>query len=136
MYCIRTSSSLTQRSAENDIVLMNEVYKERFPAAADQMEEKLRELVARISADLSGGSSGSGAPAAGHSTISPSASAAELSAIERDGAGRFVAHHILEMARDCLDKSQQKLVTARYLYHLVENLEHLLVDVRHFRKMA
>ena len=45
----RTSSSLMQRSAENDIVLMNEVYKERFPAAAAQMEEKLTELVSRIS---------------------------------------------------------------------------------------
>ena len=119
-----------QRSAENDIVLMNEVYKERFPAAAAQMEEKLTELVSRISTDMSGmgGSGPTGSPSS--APASGAASAASGGGIERDGAGRFVAHHILEMARDCLEKSQQKLVTARYLYHLVENLEHLLADVR------
>ena len=124
-----TSSSLMQRSAENDIVLMNEVYKERFPAAAAQMEEKLTELVSRISTDMSGMGGDSGAT--GSPSSSPATgSATAASGIERDGAGCFVAHHILEMARDCLEKSQQKLVTARYLYNLVENLEHLLADVR------
>ena len=123
----RTSSSLMQRSTENDIVLMNEVYKERFPAAAAQMEEKLTELVSRISTDMSGmgGGGATGSPSSAPAT----GAATAASGIERDGAGRFVAHHILEMARDCLEKSQQKLVTARYLYHLVENLEHLLADV-------
>ena len=107
-------------------MLMNEVYKERFPAAAAQMEEKLSDLVARISADMSGGTTGS--PLSESAAASGSSIAA--TEIERDGAGRLVAHHILDMARDCFEKSQQKLVTARYLYHLVENLEHLLADVR------
>lgn len=43
---------------------------------------------------------------------------------------RFVHHQIIEMARDCLQKSQEKLITSRYFYEMSENLEHLLMEVR------
>lgn len=42
---------------------------------------------------------------------------------------RFVHHQVIEMARDCLQKSQEKLITTRYFYEMNESLEHLLVEV-------
>ena len=38
---------------------------------------------------------------------------------------RFVHHQTLEMARDCLQKSEDKLITSRYFYEMSENLEKL-----------
>jgi len=43
---------------------------------------------------------------------------------------RFVHHQVLEMARDCLQKSKDKLITSRYFYEMSENLEKLLLQVR------
>ena len=43
---------------------------------------------------------------------------------------RFVHHQVLEMARDCLQKSEDKLITSRYFYEMSENLEKLLIQVR------
>ena len=34
------------------------------------------------------------------------------------------------MAKDCLQKSQEKVITSRYFYELSENLEKLLTEVR------
>lgn len=42
---------------------------------------------------------------------------------------RFVHHQVIEMARDCLQKSREKLVTTRYFFEMNENLEHLLIEV-------
>lgn len=46
-----------------------------------------------------------------------------------DGVLSFIQHQILELARDCLDKSREGLITSRYFYELQENLEKLLQDV-------
>merc|ERR1719158_1459163 len=43
---------------------------------------------------------------------------------------RFVHHQLLEMARDCVTKSRERLVTSRYFYEMSENLEKLLVQTR------
>lgn len=43
---------------------------------------------------------------------------------------RFVHHQVIEMARDCLQKSQEKLITTRYFFEMSENLERLLMEVR------
>lgn len=43
---------------------------------------------------------------------------------------RFVHHQVIEMARDCLQKSQEKLITTRYFFEMNENLEHLLMEVK------
>lgn len=45
---------------------------------------------------------------------------------------RFVHHQVIEMARDCLQKSKEKLVTSRYFYEMSENLERLLSEVCNF----
>lgn len=47
-----------------------------------------------------------------------------------DGVLGFIQHQLVELVRDCLDKSQKGLVTSRYFAELQENLEKLLHEVR------
>ena len=46
-----------------------------------------------------------------------------------DGVLSFIHHQLMELSRDCLDKSRHGLITSRYFYELQENLEKLLQDV-------
>lgn len=46
-----------------------------------------------------------------------------------DGALSFIHHQVIELARDCLAKSQEGLITTVYFYELQENMEKLLKDV-------
>lgn len=46
-----------------------------------------------------------------------------------DGVLGFIQHQLVELARDCLDKSQKGLVTSRYFAELQEKLEKLLYEV-------
>uniref|UniRef100_A0A8C5DB12 non-specific serine/threonine protein kinase n=1 Tax=Gouania willdenowi TaxID=441366 RepID=A0A8C5DB12_GOUWI len=87
-------------SYDNEIVMMNHVYRERFPKATAQMEERLLEIVTHFSPD----------------------SALPLA----DGVLGFIQHQLVELVRDCLDKSQTGLVTSRYFAELQEKLEKLL----------
>ncbi|XP_069558422.1 microtubule-associated serine/threonine-protein kinase 3 isoform X5 [Brachyistius frenatus] len=87
-------------SFDNEIVMMNHVYRERFPKATAQMEERLLEIVTHCSPDSS-------LPLA-------------------DGVLGFIQHQLVELVRDCLDKSQTGLVTTRYFAELQEKLEKLL----------
>ncbi|CAJ1060830.1 microtubule-associated serine/threonine-protein kinase 3 isoform X1 [Xyrichtys novacula] len=87
-------------SFDNEIVMMNHVYKERFPKATAQMEERLLEIISHCSPDSS-------LPLA-------------------DGVLGFIQHQLVELVRDCLDKSQKDLVTSRYFAELQEKLEKLL----------
>ncbi|XP_039175671.1 microtubule-associated serine/threonine-protein kinase 2 isoform X4 [Crotalus tigris] len=89
-------------SFDSEIVMMNHVYKERFPKATAQMEERLAEFIA--------------------------SSAPENVLQLADGVLSFIHHQIIELARDCLDKSREGLITSRYFYELQENLEKLLQD--------
>ena len=102
------SSPIRSPVVDNEIVLMNTLYKERFPKATKQMEERLSNFIAQ------------------NETLSTAADiAADSVAIVR-----FVHHQVLEMARDCLQKSEDKLITSRYFYEMSENLEKLLIQVR------
>ncbi|MEQ2302817.1 Microtubule-associated serine/threonine-protein kinase 3 [Ameca splendens] len=87
-------------SFDNEIVMMNHVYKERFPRATAQMEDRLLEIVTQNSPDSS-------LPLA-------------------DGVLGFIQHQLVELVRDCLDKSQKGLVTSRYFAELQEKLDKLL----------
>ncbi|XP_011472592.1 microtubule-associated serine/threonine-protein kinase 2 isoform X4 [Oryzias latipes] len=89
-------------SFDHEIMMMNHVYKERFPKATAQMEERLAELLA------------SSAP----EKVCPLA----------DGVLSFIHHQLIELSRDCLEKSREDLITSRYFYELQENLEKLLQD--------
>lgn len=89
-------------SFDSEIIMMNHVYKERFPKATAQMEERLAEFISCNTPD----------------SVLPLA----------DGALSFIHHQVIEMARDCLDKSRSGLITSHYFYELQENLEKLLQD--------
>ncbi|XP_053325907.1 microtubule-associated serine/threonine-protein kinase 2 isoform X2 [Spea bombifrons] len=87
-------------SYDGEIVLVNHIYKERFPKATAQMEERLAELITDNAPE------------------NPLA----------DGVLNFVHHQVVELARDCLSKSQDGLITSRYFYELQEKLTKLLRD--------
>ncbi|XP_078527835.1 microtubule-associated serine/threonine-protein kinase 2 isoform X2 [Lissotriton helveticus] len=89
-------------SYDGEIVMMNHVYKERFPKATAQMEERLAEFTTSNDPE----------------NVLPLA----------DGVLSFIHHQVIELARDCLDKSKEGLITSRYFYELQENLEKLLQD--------
>ncbi|KAB0399848.1 hypothetical protein E2I00_002221, partial [Balaenoptera physalus] len=116
-------------SFDSEIIMMNHVYKERFPKALTrpfrlsssragsegkshlscfdlqataQMEEHLAEFISSNTPD----------------NVLPLA----------DGTLSFIHHQVIEMARDCLDKSRSGLITSHYFYELQENLEKLLQD--------
>ncbi|KAK0155199.1 Microtubule-associated serine/threonine-protein kinase 3 [Merluccius polli] len=87
-------------SFDNETVMMNHVYRERFPKATAQMEERLLEVIRHCCPD----------------SCLPLA----------DGVLGFIQHQLAELGRDCLDKSQKGLVTSRYFAELQEKLEKLL----------
>ncbi|TRY93325.1 hypothetical protein DNTS_035648 [Danionella cerebrum] len=89
-------------SFDHEIVMMNHVYKERFPKATAQMEERLADFISSSAPDK----------------VMPLA----------DGVLSFIHHQVIELARDCLDKSREGLITSRYFYELQENLEKLHQD--------
>ncbi|XP_031731884.1 LOW QUALITY PROTEIN: microtubule-associated serine/threonine-protein kinase 2 [Anarrhichthys ocellatus] len=89
-------------SFDHEIVMMNHVYKERFPKATAQMEERLAVLLCSSAPDK----------------VCPLA----------DGVLSFIHHQLIELSRDCLVKSREGLITSRYFYELQENLEKLLQD--------
>ncbi|XP_076026404.1 microtubule-associated serine/threonine-protein kinase 1 [Genypterus blacodes] len=87
---------------DNEIVMMNHVYKERFPKATAQMEERLSEFIQSYSPE----------------SVLPLA----------DGVLSFIHHQIAELSRDCLTKSREGLITTVYFCELQENLEKMLHD--------
>ncbi|XP_045902388.1 microtubule-associated serine/threonine-protein kinase 1-like isoform X3 [Micropterus dolomieu] len=87
---------------DNEIVMMNHVYKERFPKATAQMEERLAEFIHNYSPE----------------SVLPLA----------DGVLSFIHHQVAELSRDCLTKSREGLITSVYFCELQENLERLLND--------
>uniref|UniRef100_H3BYG6 non-specific serine/threonine protein kinase n=1 Tax=Tetraodon nigroviridis TaxID=99883 RepID=H3BYG6_TETNG len=89
-------------SFDHEIVMMNHVYKERFPKATAQMEERLSELLTSSDPER----------------VCPLA----------DGVLSFIHHQLMELSRDCLEKSREGLITSRYFYELQESLEKLLHD--------
>ncbi|KAL3869847.1 hypothetical protein ACJMK2_042478 [Sinanodonta woodiana] len=89
---------------DTEIIMMNSVYKERFPKATAQMEEKLQHFIEQNRSLQSG--------------------------MDSDAVTRFLHHQVVELARDCLQKSQEKLITSGYFYELSDNLEKLLMDAQ------
>ncbi|XP_076006273.1 microtubule-associated serine/threonine-protein kinase 1-like isoform X2 [Genypterus blacodes] len=87
---------------DNEIVMMNHVYKDRFPKATAQMEERLAEFIQAFSPE----------------SVLPLA----------DGVLSFIHHQIAELSRDCLAKAREGLITSVYFFELQENLDKLLND--------
>uniref|UniRef100_A0A8C6L2Q7 non-specific serine/threonine protein kinase n=1 Tax=Nothobranchius furzeri TaxID=105023 RepID=A0A8C6L2Q7_NOTFU len=87
---------------DNEIIMMNHVYKERFPRATAQMEEKIQEIIRSSSPE----------------SVLPFA----------DGVLGFVHHQIIELARDCLEKSRLGLITCSYFCEFTDKLERLVQE--------
>ncbi|XP_067108643.1 microtubule-associated serine/threonine-protein kinase 3 isoform X3 [Osmerus mordax] len=86
-------------SFDNEIVMMNHVYKERFPKATAQMEVRLRAVLEESSRE-----------------VLPLA----------DGVLGFIQHQLVELVRDCLDTAHGGLISSRYFLELQEKLDKLL----------
>ncbi|KAK3089602.1 hypothetical protein FSP39_004936 [Pinctada imbricata] len=100
----RSLSSPGRSPGGDEIIMMNSVYKERFPKATAQMEEKLKTFIEQKK---------------------------NLESVqESDAITRFLHHQVMELARDCLQKSQEKILNGDYFYELSENLEKLLLDAQ------
>ncbi|CAG9855031.1 unnamed protein product [Phyllotreta striolata] len=91
---------------DNEICMMNVLYKERFPRATQQMEERLGKFIEE------------------NKTLDFGKDCDCLPIV------RFVHHQVLEIARDCLYKSQTKLITSQYFREMSENLERLLTETK------
>lgn len=93
---------------DTDIIVMNTMYKERFPKATQQMEERLKAFI-------------------NETKVTEGDCELHLKDLP---ILRFVLHQIVEMARDCLQKSEEKLISSRYFYDMSENLERLLSETK------
>lgn len=89
---------------EDELQLLNNLYRERFPRAITQMEENLNELIQECSEE---------------NTLSHS---------HCDGVLNFVWNQIVEAARDLLKQSQDGALTSLYFYDLSEKLDRLLFE--------
>ncbi|KAM9735390.1 microtubule-associated serine/threonine-protein kinase 1 isoform 4-T4 [Menidia menidia] len=87
---------------DHEIIMMNHVYKERFPKATAQMEDRIQEIIRSNSPE----------------SVLPLA----------DGVLGFAHHQIIELARDCLEKSRLGLVTSSYFCELTDKLERLVQE--------
>ncbi|KAK5852304.1 hypothetical protein PBY51_023783 [Eleginops maclovinus] len=87
---------------DHEIIMMNHVYKERFPRATAQMEERIQDIIRSNSPE----------------SVLPLA----------DGVLGFAHHQIIELARDCLEKSRLGLITSSYFCELTDKLEKLVQE--------
>uniref|UniRef100_A0A4W5MJQ2 non-specific serine/threonine protein kinase n=1 Tax=Hucho hucho TaxID=62062 RepID=A0A4W5MJQ2_9TELE len=87
---------------DHEIIMMNHVYKERFPKATAQMEERIQEIIRTSSPE----------------SVLPLA----------DGVLGFAHHQIIELVRDCLEKSRLGHITSRYFCELTDKLERLFQE--------
>lgn len=97
------SSPVRSTPLDNDIIETNRIYRERFPKATKQMEEKLLKFIEDNRLD------------------------AIVDSL-KDAVACFGQRQIIEMARDCYEKSHDKLITSEYFIDISENLEKLYLD--------
>ncbi|CAK1546635.1 unnamed protein product [Leptosia nina] len=91
-------------SREDAVTAMSALFAARFPAAQRAMNDKLRSLIDELT---------------------------ELDKKpDRPPIERFVQRQVLEMARDCLHKSESKQVTSSYFYDMADSLDRLLAETR------
>ncbi|VDM05862.1 unnamed protein product [Schistocephalus solidus] len=101
--CFHFSPLRSSTPFEQDVFLLNHVYRERFPKASAQMQERLTQLCTELEQD--------------EDSVACSAVA------------RFVRAQVLQLARDCLDKALSGLITCRYFFELTESLNKLVEEV-------
>ncbi|CAF2768927.1 unnamed protein product [Rotaria sp. Silwood2] len=90
---------------DHDMNTMAYIYKERYPKAKVQMEERLQNFI---------------------DTYKPVDKYDYCS----DGSARFIHNQIVELAKDCLEKSHDDLITTSYFNEMTNNLERLLLNTK------
>lgn len=100
------TSPIRSPTSEDEKSLVNSIYKERFPKAKKQMEEKLQifideQLKAEFDYDIAS-----------------------------DAVFRFAHHQVIGLANDCVSKSKGNSIDTKYFYEMYENLEKLLQECR------
>nr|XP_026494061.1 LOW QUALITY PROTEIN: microtubule-associated serine/threonine-protein kinase 3 [Vanessa tameamea] len=94
----------SEGSKDDAVSAMSSLFASRFPAAQRAMDDKLRSLIEELT---------------------------ELDKKpDRNPIERFVQRQVLEMARDCLHKSESKQVTSSYFYDMADSLDRLLCETR------
>ncbi|CAF0807085.1 unnamed protein product [Adineta ricciae] len=88
-----------------DMNTMAYIYKERYPTAKVQMEERLQNFIDT------------------HKTV-------DKYEYCSDGSARFIHNQIVELAKDCLEKSHEDLITTLYFNEMTTNLERLLLNAK------
>lgn len=90
---------------DNNVASMNQLFKERFPKAQVQMDDRLTSFINE------------------YKSINTNSNRDSQPIV------RFVTTQILEIARDCLHKSHSKqILTSRYFCDMSENLNRLLME--------
>jgi microtubule-associated serine/threonine kinase len=90
---------------DNNVSSMNALFKERFPKAQVQMDERLTSFINE------------------YNNVNTSSNRDSQPIV------RFVTNQILGIARDCLHKSHSKqILTSRYFCDMSENLQRLLIE--------
>ena len=100
---ISSSPSKMMSTPDQDMNTMAYIYKERYPKAKVQMEERLQSFIDTYKL------------------------------IDKfdycsDGSARFIHNQIVELAKDCLEKSTNDLITTLYFNEMTDNLERLLIN--------
>ncbi|CAF1411772.1 unnamed protein product [Adineta steineri] len=90
---------------DHDINTMAYIYKERYPTAKVQMEERLQNFIDT------------------YKTV-------DKFEYCSDGSARFIHNQIVELAKDCLEKSHEDLITTLYFNEMTSNLERLLLNTK------
>ena len=104
--CSSPSGKLKMTSSvEYDNHSLAAVYKERYPKAKIQMEERLENFIETFKCMEK------------HDYCS-------------DGSARFIHNQIVELAKDCLEKSTHDLINTLYFNEMTNNLERLLLNVK------
>ncbi|XP_033107299.1 microtubule-associated serine/threonine-protein kinase 4-like isoform X2 [Anneissia japonica] len=94
------SPSSSSMCLDSEVLLMNSLYKDRFPKAKQQMETELRKFIEEYSQEKE----------------------------SRDAVYTFLVHQIIEQARNCLDRSQEGHISSLYFVELTENLNKLIEE--------
>lgn len=95
-------------TSSTDLTNLNTFYKQRFPTATELMEDNLKNFISNYTF--------APAPGTSHRDSQPIL--------------RFVHHQVLEMARDCLHKSEGRQISSLYFKEMGENLERLIIETR------
>eukprot|EP00794_Sanderia_malayensis_P007823 gene7823-8672_t len=98
------SRSLSPTRSDDGISLLNNLYKERFPKAKLQMEERLQDFITEYSNE-------------------------EVDFNDQDAAINFVCHQIVGIAKEVLRKSQDPdgMMTSEYFYDVSDAMERLII---------